>query len=88
MSNAIHVCCYVQVYRDDSARGDKTPTKPPMEFHLLWRYNGRSPVSMWEPIPPIGYRCVVIQSTWNKVSGVSSPAVTIVCWFVGQHNGW
>jgi vacuolar protein sorting-associated protein 13A/C len=48
----------VQVYRDDSQRGEKPPTTPPVEFHLLWRHNGRRPVTMWEPIPPVGYRAL------------------------------
>lgn len=32
--------------------------KPAKEFHLIWRYNGRSPVTMWEPLPPPGYRAI------------------------------
>ena len=27
----------------------------PGEFHLVFRENGRSPVTMWEPVAPEGY---------------------------------
>ena len=32
--------------------------KPAREFHLIWRQNGRSPVTLWEPLPPQGYRAL------------------------------
>ena len=49
--------CIAQVYRNDA---DETgPEKPAMahpgEFHLVFRENGRSPVTMWEPVAPEGY---------------------------------
>ena len=44
-----------QVYRNDSHKGDNAPIRPAAEFHLVWRQNGQSPVTMWEPIPPVGY---------------------------------
>ena len=30
--------------------------KPAREFHLIWRQNGRSPVTKWKPLPPQSYR--------------------------------
>ena len=46
-----------QVYRNDA--DEKGPEKPmmahPGEFHLVFRENGRSPVTMWEPVAPEGY---------------------------------
>ena len=48
----------LQVYRDDSRKGKNPPVKPAREFHLIWRQNGQSPVSMWEPLPPSGYRAL------------------------------
>lgn len=47
-----------QVYRNDSDKGERPPVKPAKEFHLIWRQNGRSPVTMWEPLPPQGYRAI------------------------------
>ena len=49
---------YEQVYRNDSDKGKQPSVKPAKEFHLIWRYNGRSPVTMWEPLPPAGYRAI------------------------------
>lgn len=48
----------VLVYRNDSEKGSRPSVKPAREFHLIWRQNGRSPVTMWEPLPPEGYRAV------------------------------
>ena len=42
----------VLVYRNDSEKGSRPSVKPAREFHLIWRQNGRSPVTMWEPFPP------------------------------------
>ena len=48
---------HAQVYRNDA--DEKGPEKPmmahPGEFHLVFRENGRSPVTMWEPVAPEGY---------------------------------
>ena len=49
---------YQQVYRNDSDKGKQPSVKPAKEFHLIWRHNGRSPVTMWEPLPPAGYRAI------------------------------
>jgi len=48
----------VLVYRNDSEKGSRPSVKPAREFHLIWRQNGRSPVTMWEPLPPQGYRAL------------------------------
>ena len=48
----------VWVYRNDSEKGIRPSVKPAREFHLIWRQNGRSPVTMWEPLPPQGYRAL------------------------------
>jgi len=48
----------VLVYRNDSENGSRPSVKPAREFHLIWRQNGRSPVTMWEPLPPQGYRAL------------------------------
>ena len=53
-----HRFCTLQVYRDDSRKGKNPLVKPAREFHLIWRQNGQSPVSMWEPLPPSGYRAL------------------------------
>lgn len=51
-----------QVYRNDSGRAatsgpgqERSATAHPTGFHLAFRENGRSPVTMWEPVPPEGY---------------------------------
>ena len=31
-------------------------TAPPTDFHLVWRALGRTPVTLWAPVPPPGYR--------------------------------
>jgi vacuolar protein sorting-associated protein 13A/C len=31
------------------------PTVPPLEYTLIWRYNGERSVSMWMPVAPPGY---------------------------------
>ena len=36
----------VLVYRNDSKKGSRPSVKPAREFHLIWRQNGRSPVTM------------------------------------------
>eukprot|EP00884_Botryococcus_braunii_P010316 jgi/Botrbrau1/19286/Bobra.0073s0029.1 len=61
----------VQVFRDEgvrsggevkastSAEGAARPiTAAPRLYHLVWRDNGRLPVTMWEPLPPPGYRAL------------------------------
>jgi hypothetical protein len=61
----------MQVFRDDgvrsggevklsqSAEGATMPiTAAPRLYHLVWRDNGRLPVTMWEPLPPPGYRAL------------------------------
>ncbi|KAL0043204.1 hypothetical protein WJX82_008555 [Trebouxia sp. C0006] len=48
----------VLVYRNDSEKGSRPSVKPAREFHLIWRQHGRSPVTMWEPILPQGYRAL------------------------------
>lgn len=48
----------VLVYRNDTKKGSRPSVKPAREFHLIWRQNGRSPVTMWEPLPPQGYRAL------------------------------
>ncbi|DBA65517.1 TPA: hypothetical protein ACH3X2_003173 [Trebouxia sp. C0005] len=48
----------VLVYRNDSEKGSRPSVKPAREFHLIWRQNGRSPVTMWEPLHPQGYRAL------------------------------
>ncbi|KAK9819963.1 hypothetical protein WJX72_004515 [[Myrmecia] bisecta] len=48
----------VQVYRDDWAQrknGQRPATGPPAEYRLIWRDNGRTPVTFWEPVPHPGY---------------------------------
>ena len=49
---------HLQVYRNDSDKSKRPSVKPAKEFHLIWRHNGRSPVAMWEPVPPQGYRAL------------------------------
>jgi hypothetical protein len=47
----------LQVYRDDSGSREGGPARfaHAADFHLVFRLNGRSPVTMWEPVPPEGY---------------------------------
>jgi len=42
---------------DDSptAQNPRPPTVPPLEYTLIWRYNGERSVSMWMPVAPPGY---------------------------------
>ena len=49
--------CFVQVYRNDAdEKGVEKPAMAhPADFHLVFRENGRSPVTMWEPVAPEGY---------------------------------
>lgn len=56
MYNLIRPC--QQVYRNDSDKGKQPSVKPAKEFHLIWRHNGRSPVTMWEHSPAAEYRAV------------------------------
>ena len=53
-----HVFINLQVYRNDSEKSNRPAVKPAKEFHLIWRNNGQSPVTMWEPLPPQGYRAL------------------------------
>ncbi|KAL4443584.1 hypothetical protein ABPG75_011321 [Micractinium tetrahymenae] len=57
----------VPCFRDDvglrirsaaaSAAGEGEPpvAQPPREFSLIWRYNGKRPVTVWMPVAPPGY---------------------------------
>ena len=38
------------------------PTRPPVDFHLVWRDTSNTPVTMWEPVSPLAFvhLCVVI----------------------------
>ena len=48
----------VQVYRDDSSEkglGERPRLAHPVDFRLVFRINGRSPVTMWKPVAPEGY---------------------------------
>jgi hypothetical protein len=51
------------VYRDESGESaarsiaagqERPPTVHPAGFHLVFRENGRAPVTMWEPVAPEG----------------------------------
>lgn len=45
-----------QVYRIDSGKDSGPPAfVHAADYHLVFRLNGRSPVTMWEPVPPEGY---------------------------------
>lgn len=44
----------MQVYRNDSSES-RPPLVHPADFRLVFRINGQSPVTMWEPVPPEGY---------------------------------
>ena len=48
------------MYRNDAdERKEGRPnTAHPTHFHLVFRENGRSPVTMWEPVAPAGYRAL------------------------------
>lgn len=35
--------------------GELPATAPPKEFSLIWRFNGRRPVTAWMPVAPQGY---------------------------------
>jgi len=48
---------------EEAATRPDAPTKPPVDFHLVWRDNGRRPCTMWEPIPPRGYMCAPFSLT-------------------------
>ena len=52
-----HLLSPLQVYRNDAdEKKDGQPTMAhPADFHLVFRENGRSPVTMWEPVAPAGY---------------------------------
>ena len=52
------VCTALQMYSNDSEKGNRPSVKPAREFHLIRRQNGSSPVTMWEPLPPQGYRAL------------------------------
>ena len=43
---------------DLSQSGEQPLTAPPAEFHLVWRSTGRTPVTLWEPVPTPGYRAL------------------------------
>mmetsp|Transcript_2892 Transcript_2892/g.8478 ORF Transcript_2892/g.8478 Transcript_2892/m.8478 type:complete len:160 (-) Transcript_2892:442-921(-) len=55
-------------------RMKEPPVAHPVDFHLVWRDNGRVPVTMWEPTPPRGYLAVGTV----VVGGVDPPASTEV----------
>ena len=52
----------LQVFRHvpgEARLGQERPIlAPPEEFHLVWRCLGRNPVTLWEPVPPAGYRAM------------------------------
>lgn len=52
-----HLSSALQVYRNDAdEKKEERPTMAhPADFHLVFRENGRSPVTMWEPVAPEGY---------------------------------
>lgn len=58
----------------ESRQRADAPTKPPVDFHLVWRDNGRRPCTMWEPIPPRGYMALGTV----VVGGVDAPECTEV----------
>lgn len=35
--------------------GQRPPTCHPKEFSLVWRTNSASPLTVWMPVPPLGY---------------------------------
>lgn len=35
--------------------GEPPPAQPPRELQLIWRHNGRRPVTVWMPVAPPGY---------------------------------
>ena len=49
---------------DDSSRRKKKssrplpPTAPAAGFRLVWRHDGDCPLTLWEPLPPRGYRAL------------------------------
>ncbi len=48
----------MQVYRNDSSES-RPRLVHPADFRLVFRINGQSPVTMWEPVPPEGYVALV-----------------------------
>ena len=40
---------------EEAAGVEPPPTMRPKEFSLIWRYNGRRPVTVWMPVSPPGY---------------------------------
>ncbi|KAL4447306.1 hypothetical protein ABPG77_007339, partial [Micractinium sp. CCAP 211/92] len=38
-----------------ASEGDPPTAQPPREFSLIWRYNGKRPVTVWMPVAPPGY---------------------------------
>ena len=67
-SRLIHLLwcwCRVQVLRDDNAKrgeGRQQQQRPltahAAEFHLVWRQPSADSVTVWEPVPPAGYRAM------------------------------
>lgn len=38
-----------------AGEGEPPMAQPPREFSLIWRYNGKRPVTAWMPVAPPGY---------------------------------
>ena len=71
----------LQVFRHvpgEARLGQERPIlAPPEEFHLVWRCLGRNPVTLWEPVPPAGYRAMGTVAT--PALEVPSPNDVAVC---------
>lgn len=71
-----------QVLRDDSAlsqsalHGQPACTAPAAEFHLVWRQPGADGATLWEPVPPRGYRSL---GACASSSATSPPAKAALC---------
>ena len=48
----LHLRCSATAHRGDD---EPPPAMRPKEFSLIWRYNGRRPVTIWMPVAPPGY---------------------------------
>lgn len=72
---------------DPRQRAD-APTKPPVDFHLVWRDNGRRPCTMWEPIPPRGYMCASTGLYCQALVGVNVESINTkyTCYVCPLHS--
>ena len=77
-SFSIHLLSPLQVYRNDAdeSKEGQPAMAHPADFHLVFRENGRSPVTMWEPVAPEGY--AHIHHAKHPVY-LSSPSSVCVC---------